>query len=85
MLAASMAIGTTITEILADIGVGTIVVHGINKLISPTPINLAHKICLYIGEAAIVNMVCDKCNDSIEKGIDELANLYKEVYGKEEK
>lgn len=78
-----LAAGLTIAEIIADIGIGSLIFQTINKLVQPTSLNLAHKLCLFVGEAALVGMVCDKCNDSMEKGMDELVELYKQVKGKE--
>ena len=75
--------GLTITQIIADIGVSSLVIQLIHKVVQPTSLNLAHKLCLFVGEAALVGMVCDKCNDSMEKGMDELVELYKQVKGKE--
>lgn len=78
-----LAAGLTIAEIIADIGIGSLIFQTINKIVQPTSLNLVHKLCLFAGEAALVGMVCDKCNDSMEKGMDELVELYKQVKGKE--
>lgn len=77
--------GLTVAQIIADIGIASLMGQAINRLIQPTSLNVAHKVCLIIGEAALVGMVCDKCNDSMEKGMDELVELYKMVHGKEAK
>ena len=77
--------GLTIAQIIADIGITSFMTQAINTLMKPTALNTAHKICLVIGEAALIGMVCDKCNDSMEKGMDELVELYKMVHGNEVK
>ena len=77
--------GLTIAQIIADIGITSFMTQAISRLVQPTSLNAAHKFCLIIGEAALIGMVCDKCNDSMEKGMDELVELYKMVHGNEVK
>ena len=77
--------GLTIAQIIADIGITSFMTQAINKLVNPTALNSVHKACLFVGETAIIGMVCDKCNDSMEKGMDELVELYKMVHEKEVK
>ena len=77
--------GLTIAQIIADIGITSFMAQAMNRIVQPATLNTAHKLCLVIGEAALIGMVCDKCNDSMEKGMDELVELYKMVHGNEVK
>ena len=77
MLPAALAVAVPLGEIVADIGITTIVACGVNNIIKPQAVNAAHKLCIYAGEAAIAGLVCDKANNSIESGIEEIVDYWK--------
>lgn len=71
-----------IVEVISDIGI-TMVMSHFFKAVGPKPANICAKLLVACGEAAIIGMVCDKANKSMEDEMDELVSLYKQVKGKE--
>lgn len=72
-----LSIAVPIGEIMADIGIGTIVTQGIQHVIKPQAKNLLHKACIFAGEAAITAAVCDQANDSIENSVEECIDMWR--------